>query len=136
MRFLNTRTNRATYWMLLAALIVIYAVLNAISSKQVAVSEGVLIVLCIPRLHDIGRSGWWAGGVFLLEIGIALIGFTTLPLQEATIIMGAFVLLIAALLVWLGTIPGEPGPNRYGDPPRPGLGLRRKAASAPTDMRI
>jgi uncharacterized membrane protein YhaH (DUF805 family) len=123
------------YWLSLAVLIAIYAILNAMSSKHVAVSEGLLIILCVPRLHDIGKSAWWAAGVFLLEIAIALIGFTTLPLQQATIIMGAFVLVIAALLVWLGTTPGEPGPNRYGDPPRSGLGLKRKMAPIPTDMR-
>jgi uncharacterized membrane protein YhaH (DUF805 family) len=127
--FLNTRTNRATYWLCLAALAILYGALNAFSQKQVAVSEGVLIVLCIPRLHDIGRSGWWAGAVFALELATAAGAFLTLSLQQATIVMGVFVLLVCVLLIWLGAIPGQPETNVYGDPPGRGLSFKRNSAA-------
>lgn len=47
----------------------------------------------VARLHDRGRSAWW-----LLWVLVPVLGWG--------------VLLVQCLL------PGEPGPNRYGSPPR------------------
>jgi len=119
----NWRINRVTYWAGLGLILAIYVALNFLSSKQVAVSEGVLMFLCIPRLHDIGKSGWWVGGVFFLEIAVVVISLSILPLKTALIPLGIFTFIVAGLLVWLGTIPGQPDANRFGDPPAPGFGL-------------
>ena len=67
--------------------------------------------LCLvnQRLHDIGRSGWWAGPLLLIGLVLAhldgKIGHGLLPLAVS---------LLAALL---SLIPGSRGHNRYG--PRP-----------------
>ena len=65
--------------------------------------------LLAKRLHDRGRSGWWAGIVI-----IALIAVWPLPEHF-------FDFIFAAIVVWaiveLGVMPGEAGANRFGPSP-------------------
>lgn len=110
----------------------LYVLFNLISSKHTAVSEVVLILVCVPRLHDIGKSGWWAGGFFLAEIVIAVISFASLPLQLATVPLGLFVVIVAGLMIWLGAIAGDPLANRFGEPPARGVTLTRQRKPKPT----
>src|SRR5262245_347068 len=123
MRALRGRTNRALYWVGLCTVALLFTVLNLLSSNPVGVSEAVLIFLCVPRLHDIGKSGWFV----LIGVGIELvamiIGFSFFSLDDARSVIGWGTLIILGLLVWLGTIPGNPGPNAWGEPPAPGLQL-------------
>ena len=128
MRFLNGRTNRATYWFSVGILIAMYAAVYFITSKPVHIAEVVLVILGVPRLHDIGKSGWWAGGVFLAEIVVAVLGVAILPSQIMLAPIGLFVLVVAGLLIWLGCIPGQPHENQYGEPPGPGIQFKRKPA--------
>ena len=62
------------------------------------------------RLHDRGRSGWWAA---LVLVGLALVWPNT---------HGAWTVFGVVVLVWtlveLGLMPGEQGANRYGPSPR------------------
>ncbi|MFO1012475.1 MAG: DUF805 domain-containing protein [Caulobacteraceae bacterium] len=71
--------------------------------------------LLAKRLHDRGRSGWWAGVLL-----IALIGFWIKP-------QGLFSFLFVIIMIWtvieLGLIAGEQGANRFGPSP-----LRHAAA--------
>jgi uncharacterized membrane protein YhaH (DUF805 family) len=130
--FWSGRINRATYWVCVGLIVALYLLFNLISSKHTAVSEVVLILVCVPRLHDIGKSGWWAGGVFLAEIVIAVISFATLPLKLATIPLGVFVVIVGALMIWLGAIAGDPLANRFGEPPLRGVTLTRLRKPTPT----
>jgi uncharacterized membrane protein YhaH (DUF805 family) len=61
------------------------------------------------RLHDRGRSGWWAA--------LILVAVVAVWPQPA----GFFDFLFVAVLVWagveLGAMPGEMGANRYGPNP-------------------
>ncbi len=61
------------------------------------------------RLHDRGRSGWWAGLVLL-----ALIAVWPRP-------VGFFDFLFSLVLIWavveLAVLGGEPGANRFGPNP-------------------
>lgn len=65
--------------------------------------------LLAKRLHDRGRSGWWAAIVI-----IALIAVWPLP-------RSFFDFIFAAIVVWavveLGIMPGEAGANRFGPSP-------------------
>jgi uncharacterized membrane protein YhaH (DUF805 family) len=68
------------------------------------------------RLHDRGRSGWWA----------ALVLFATVAVWPHP--DGFFDFLFAMVLVWavvdLGVMLGETGTNRYGpNPLRPALAI-------------
>jgi uncharacterized membrane protein YhaH (DUF805 family) len=127
MGFLQGRTNRATYWFSLGIVAVLLAIIALVFRGPAKVSEFVLIMVCVPRLHDIGRSGWIAAAVVLAEIGVAIGGVFVFPVESFFAAMGVVVLLIAGLLIWLGTIPGEPLANRFGEQPAPGIGFRPKA---------
>jgi uncharacterized membrane protein YhaH (DUF805 family) len=131
MQFLKGRANRATYWLGLAIAAAAYIILNLMSSKQVAVSEVILIFIAVPRLHDVGMSAWWAGGAFLLEIAIAVISFVTLSPEAALAVLGLFTIGVAGLLIWLGAVPGQPFANRFGEPPASGLQFKKR--SSPTE---
>ena len=61
------------------------------------------------RLHDRGRRGWWG---FLIVW--ALVEAWPRPV---TWVGWAAVLVLAATLVDLGLMPGQPGANRFGLPP-------------------
>jgi uncharacterized membrane protein YhaH (DUF805 family) len=70
-----------------------------------------LIGCCLlsKRLHDRGRSGWWAAIVIIAQIAVW-------PLPE-----NFFDFIFAVIVVWavveLGMMPGEAGANRYGPAP-------------------
>jgi uncharacterized membrane protein YhaH (DUF805 family) len=66
------------------------------------------------RLHDRGRSGWWAALILFAIVAVW-------PRPE-----GFFDFVFALVLIWaaveLGAMPGEPGTNRYGpNPLRPAV---------------
>jgi len=76
------------------------------------VYPALLIIGCCllaKRLHDRGRSGWWAAIVIIALIAVW-------PLPE-----NFFDFIFAAIVVWavveLGLMPGEPGANRFGASP-------------------
>lgn len=125
-----SRINRLTYWIGIAVIAAVFIALNMISTKQVPVREFVLAAVCIPRLHDIGKSAWWAGGLFLLEIAISVGSIFFLPQSVAMLPIGIFVLVVAGLMVWLGFIPGQPEANRYGGVPARGLSYGKKSDAA------
>jgi uncharacterized membrane protein YhaH (DUF805 family) len=131
MSFLSGRMNRATYWAGIALLVLLYGVANLVSERPKGVSEVLVILLAIPRLHDLGKSGWWVLVPLLLEVSAIVVAFTIFELQDAMTLMGAVVLAIAGMVVWLGIVPSQLHANRYGDLPTPGLGF--KAKNRPTN---
>ena len=130
---LKGRTNRATYWLCTGVVAVIYFVLVRFGQKPPAIGELLLLLLCVPRLHDIGMSGWWAGGAIIAELIVVAASFLLLPLSVFPIVMGVFVLAIAVAMIVLGLKAGDPGANRFGEPPPAGLSFGRKAQNAPVD---
>lgn len=119
------RINRAAYWLALGVIILVLAILRNFGSKHAPVSEGVLIFLCAPRLHDIGKSGWFVLIGILVESVAIIIGLSFFTSAEFPAIVGVAALAIFGLLIWLGTIPGDPAANRWGEPPAPGLSFIR-----------
>lgn len=124
--FLNTRTNRATYWVTLLILMGLFAAVVYFTGRRVP-GELVLIFVCVPRLHDIGRSGWWVLAIVLGEIVAVVVALTLVPLDQVDVAIGLFVLMLGIVLAVLGFVPGQPGPNRFGEPPAPGLSFGRPA---------
>ncbi len=64
------------------------------------------------RLHDRGRSGWWAAPILVSTVAVwpHPVGFFDFP----------FFLVVLWALVELAVVPGEMGANRYGaNPLRP-----------------
>jgi uncharacterized membrane protein YhaH (DUF805 family) len=123
----NYRINRASYWLLVAVAVGLVFVLTYFG-KRSSIFEIALVLVAVPRLHDIGRSGWIVAGVIALEI--AVIGIAAVASGDPEIILtasGAFVVFIALLGIWLGAIPGEPHANKWGPPPAPGLSFNKPA---------
>jgi uncharacterized membrane protein YhaH (DUF805 family) len=116
MRFLAGRINRAWYWLGFA---VIFALLSTVN--MLGIGQAVLVIICIPRLHDLGKSGWWVSAPLALEVVGALAAALSLPRETAETVIGSIPPIIFLLFVWLGAVPGENTANRFGDPPAPGL---------------
>jgi uncharacterized membrane protein YhaH (DUF805 family) len=127
MHFLKGRTNRATYWVGLAILALMIGAWAYVAHGDAKVSEGVLIFIAVPRLHDIGRSGWFVLGPLVLEIVGVVAAVALLPLETAKVVMGVISLVIFGLMALLGCLPGTRVENRFGPPPAPGLDFKPRA---------
>lgn len=88
------------------------------------------VAALIKRLHDIGRSGWWAlAAAGALCIWTAVLAFgLVLVFGADTFVPGSFgqTLMLALLLLpaigftlWLHLAPGDPATNRFGAPAAP-----------------
>ncbi len=99
------RISRSQYWFgTVAALLVALAGYNVLEIAYLLYYLGAFVMLLaitalsflwVKRLHDLGRSGWWA---------LLLLPFPYLNL--------------AAGLFWLGFIPGVAKENEYGVDPQ------------------
>ncbi len=69
--------------------------------------------LLSKRLHDRGRSGWWAAPVI-----VALIAVWPRPEGFLDFLFG---LIVVWAVVELGVMGGERGANRFGPPARPAV---------------
>lgn len=121
-----SRMNRATYWLWLVVAVPIIVAVKVKAPKYGVSTEVLLPSLCVPRLHDIGRSGWWVVAPALGEF-IPLIGLFFIPMNYSSILTYLSILILWGFFIWLGTVPGQSGPNRFGEQPRP---LFRRARSA------
>jgi uncharacterized membrane protein YhaH (DUF805 family) len=129
---LKGRTNRATYWLLLGIVTAIFAALILSGAKPPAIGELVLIFLCVPRLHDLGWSGWWAAGIIALEVLVLVGAGLALSGDDLLVVAGIYAFGIAGFLIFLGLIPGQPMSNRFGERPAPGISFGRKPADPDT----
>ena len=115
----GSRVDRKTLWIgagVLAGLTLLCVFLPA----KIQIVRFILflgwIVLYGQRLHDFGRSAWWQGLIYLamLAVGVGLV-FAGVNWELAT--AGAYLPQLA-FTIWLGLVPGDPGPNRFGAPLR------------------
>jgi uncharacterized membrane protein YhaH (DUF805 family) len=78
-----------------------------------------MLDLGVRRRHDRNRSGVDCAVVLMVLTGIAVGGiFSRFTPAEAMGAAGLSGLLVLYLLVTLAILPGNRGPNRYGDAPR------------------
>lgn len=137
------RISRQTFWIAWLVLLGVNVVAGWIPLVGFIISlVAIWCSICIhsTRLHDMGKTGWlqlipilaWvvAFGVLMMSLGAAIVagGITGSAEQVATIVLagglggGLLAMLVAflvglAFLLWVGLTPGEPGPNRFGEPP-------------------
>jgi uncharacterized membrane protein YhaH (DUF805 family) len=79
------------------------------------------LAVAFCRLHDTGRSGWWAGGYFLVIIvGVVLVGFAAAgnPNGDGMLafagLFGLGVLGYTVMLIVFYCLKGHSEPNKYG----------------------
>jgi len=122
MGYLKGRINRALYWGLIAVLVVLYGIVAALGLPP-RVSEVVLVIVGVPRLHDLGKTGWWM--LLLVPWEAAQIATLWLAPETSILALGGLNLLGLAALIGLGVARGQRVANRFGEPPGPGLGIKR-----------
>jgi uncharacterized membrane protein YhaH (DUF805 family) len=108
--WLAGRAGRREYWFLVAMIFALGFV-PGLRSANSALTV-VLALVQARRIHDFGRTGWWA---LLAAVAPA----AALPLMMVTSLeaaLGVGLLLELALIVWIGVIPGDPDENRFGPP--------------------
>lgn len=120
---MSGRINRASYWAYVTAALVLCIVVWIFSPAGPYFSV-IMIFVCVSRLHDIGRTGWFVVGFWIAEtyLEIQLLPYRPPPFIEVPTV-GTIVLAAAVVgaFVWLGLIPGQPGRNKFGPPCPPGL---------------
>jgi uncharacterized membrane protein YhaH (DUF805 family) len=139
------RINRAKYWLAVLVFVVADAVLGllgwvldngvAVQILSFVVNLAVLIAsiaVCIKRLHDRDRSGWWLLLFYVGPVAVALIGgfffwaaADTVGMSAEWSYLGLRLCLLGgiALAIWgfveIGCRRGTAGYNRFGpDPPK------------------
>jgi uncharacterized membrane protein YhaH (DUF805 family) len=127
MRALSGRMNRSWYFLTLTIVIIVFVAISYFSPNNPHFpGEVIAIWLCVPRLHDIGRSGWIMAIPIGLEIAaVVLLLALKVPPGTLPAIFGLLVLVFLACMIVLGFIPGDVNANRYGEAPLGGLRFRR-----------
>ena len=69
--------------------------------------------LAVKRLHDLGRSGFWALGVAFVVFPCKYIGFRLVPSNAALLQVISWIILFIFFAV-LSVYPGEEKDNAYG----------------------
>lgn len=134
------RASRSEYWFFVLFCMMLGAVAGLIDGFIGAltgtsgfigaiVSLGVVlpsIAVSVRRLHDINKSGWWIGIIFLVYIGIAVGGYLiyasgvamttedTWTILFLLVAVGIALMIYSLVLMIFYCLRGTPGPNRYG----------------------
>jgi uncharacterized membrane protein YhaH (DUF805 family) len=115
--WIGGRANRKNYWIWMGPIVAILVLSGLLGIPGLELVFGLpMLFVWIRRLHDLGRTGWWAP---LINVVIGIVGWletgVTSPGGEGGIGQGLFSL---AALVILGALPGQGRSNVYG--PQPG----------------
>lgn len=127
------RFNRVTYWLCLCILVGAVGVMIIVGIRPPRIAEAMLVLMCVPRLHDLGKSGWWVVIPISIELIAIVVAFTVFSTEDAYIVFGAVLLAVVGFIVVLGLIPGQPHANRFGDPPKSPFAFRERAKVAKTE---
>lgn len=117
--WLDARGGRTEYWAGAGLVLAIRIAARLIGLKIAWITVAPLMHLQIRRLHDIGRSGWWALPILLVPFAECA---AVIQLGHGTPIARALGLIVEGLqtlvlVIWLGALPGDAEENRYGPPP-------------------
>jgi uncharacterized membrane protein YhaH (DUF805 family) len=111
--WIQGRASRREYWTYVGLLIGIGLILQNAAPIVSIIGATALLLVQIRRVHDFGRSGWWAFAALVAPL-------ICLPLMlvatvETTNTVGE--LMTLGLVTVVGAFPGEAGENRFGPPP-------------------
>lgn len=112
--YLKARGSRKEYWAAIGAMFGIGFVIGLFGGSVGAGLAGPSLVFMVRRLHDIGKSGWWA---LAITFGPVIPMLALMPFAPLTVLVPLVGLLSIVWTIWLGVIPSEPHENRWGPPP-------------------
>jgi len=77
-----------------------------------------LISLTIRHMHDIGRSGWWVGGLFLLQqilpiLAMPFIGYDYKNINAGLLLMNFLYLFPIFYLLWICCQPSKKNASKH-----------------------
>ena len=107
MIIVHGRANGPIFWTWLLGLYAAEAVCNFTIHGPFPLSQFLYPLICVPRLHDVGRSGWWAFGAAVAGIALGTLASVYLSPTNARHARGAIVLVELILLVILASC--DPG---------------------------
>lgn len=129
---LDGRIGRRSFWAGLVVLALAFFLADLLT-RRVGVALFLfipfiylLIAVLVKRLHDRGRSGWWAavllaplGAALAVALGARIIGLGETAITTATsVAIWISMLALGGLIVFeLGLRPGDPGYSEHGPPP-------------------
>lgn len=114
--WLAGRAGRREYWVFVGVLFGVGLAAEYFPGGP-QLSSGLSAVLMleqIRRMHDCGRSGWWAVAALFAPL-IVTIPMVAFGLPAAGLI--AAVVLGVVQIIWIGLIRGDADENRFGPPP-------------------
>lgn len=113
--WLAGRSSRKEYWISVVVLFAASWIVGSIPRLQAGSTglSGVLIVVQVRRLHDFGRTGWWALPATVAPLA-ALVPMVVTTFEVALLVALAAEL---AVIAWIGAIAGDPQENRFGPAP-------------------
>ena len=116
----NGRIAQQDYWVGVLIIIAANVVSGFIPLLGTLIWLGLIYVgVCVygKRLHDIGKSAWVHGIVWLVQCALGVVGFILAASGSLFLIAGVGTLVWIVYTIWLGVSPGDAGANRFGPPP-------------------
>ena len=78
------------------------------------------VAVCVRRLHDIGKSGWYLAGALILAVILAFAIGLAIAFKSNVVAIVLMILLIALILAFyiVPMLKGQPGENKWGPNPK------------------
>lgn len=114
---LTGRSNRREYWLSILGLVVLNVVLTAGLQNPMLtslISFPIWVFIASRRLHDFGQTGWWSLIPFGAGFVLGLARGAGIPFSSSAETMTNAAVMLVMLIV-VGSVPGAPGPNRFGE---------------------
>ena len=109
------RARRREYWAFVFPLIVAMVTLELAGVPLPGLIVGIpMLMVWIRRLHDLGRSGWFAPVINIVSNGLSWLLIAFASAEIAAMASAAF---FVGAIVTLGAIPGQQRTNAYGRAP-------------------
>lgn len=117
---LDGRINRQSFWVIIGPMVALQIALSVIGWR-IPLAWVAIALVCVPRLHDIGRTGKWVLAPLIVTFVGGILAGQIVPEHQLSV--ATFGLNAATLLaiIWLGSEAGEPVSNLWGAPTAPGL---------------
>jgi uncharacterized membrane protein YhaH (DUF805 family) len=108
--FWNGRGGRIEFWAVFASLMCVGLIMPSFKWSV----AGFMSFAAIRRFHDFGQSGWWTAAPYVAGL-VVLIVTAASPVLGALLFAG-FLIAGVGFVGFVGLMPGDPHPNRYGPP--------------------